>query len=119
MQVVHWQSERAYREGVSLAPGLPRTPRATRHCLGTVYRDIAEAVALIEKTVANHVTLILNKIGADNRSAAAAFAVRHNRARLGTLSQSRLAAPSGQPVAEPGNFSSCRPTSGVANSGPN
>ncbi|HLZ26555.1 MAG TPA: AAA family ATPase [Chloroflexota bacterium] len=45
---------------------------------GRSNRDIATALALSEKTVANHVTSILNKIGADNRAAAAAFAVRHN-----------------------------------------
>jgi len=45
---------------------------------GRSNRDIAAALALSEKTVANHLTSILNKIGADNRAAAAAFAVRHN-----------------------------------------
>jgi DNA-binding CsgD family transcriptional regulator len=47
---------------------------------GRSNREIAEALALSEKTIANHVTNILNKIGMDNRAAAAAFAVRQRLA---------------------------------------
>jgi DNA-binding NarL/FixJ family response regulator len=44
---------------------------------GKSNREIAEQLALSEKTVANHLTSILNKTGTENRTAAAAFAVRH------------------------------------------
>ena len=43
---------------------------------GKSNREIAEQLALSEKTIANHVTAIFNKIGVNNRAAAAAFAVR-------------------------------------------
>jgi DNA-binding NarL/FixJ family response regulator len=43
---------------------------------GKTNREIAETLALSEKTVANHVTMIFNKIGVENRAAAAAFAVK-------------------------------------------
>ena len=43
---------------------------------GKSNREIADELALSEKTIANHVTMIFNKIGVDNRAAAAAFAVR-------------------------------------------
>ena len=45
---------------------------------GKSNREIAEQLALSEKTIANHVTTIFNKIGVDNRAAAAAFAVRQH-----------------------------------------
>ncbi len=45
---------------------------------GKSNRQIAQALVLSEKTVANHLTHIFNKTGADNRAAAAAFALRHN-----------------------------------------
>ena len=44
---------------------------------GKSNREIAEQLALSEKTVANHLTSILNKTGTENRTAATAFAVRH------------------------------------------
>ena len=47
---------------------------------GKSNREIAEQLALSEKTVANHLTSILNKTGTENRTAAAAFAVRHGLA---------------------------------------
>lgn len=47
-----------------------------RIAAGKSNREIAEELALSEKTVANHATAIFNKIGVDNRASAAAFAVR-------------------------------------------
>ena len=44
---------------------------------GNSNRVIAETLFLSEKTVANHITHIFNKLGLDNRTAAAAFAVKH------------------------------------------
>jgi DNA-binding CsgD family transcriptional regulator/tetratricopeptide (TPR) repeat protein len=47
---------------------------------GRSNREIAEALFLSEKTVANHLTNIFGKTGSDNRAAATAFAVRHGLA---------------------------------------
>ena len=47
---------------------------------GRSNREVADELALSEKTVANHMTSILAKTGSDNRAAAAAFAVRHGLA---------------------------------------
>ncbi|MBV9897630.1 MAG: AAA family ATPase [Chloroflexi bacterium] len=80
---------RALLRGLPTQPGPTASPApagltsrelAVLRCVaaGRSNRDIASALALSEKTVANHLTSILNKIGADNRAAAAAFAVRHN-----------------------------------------
>ena len=44
---------------------------------GRSNREIAAALVLSEKTVENHLTSSYGKIGADNRAAATAFAVRH------------------------------------------
>ncbi len=44
---------------------------------GMSNRQIAEELHLSEKTVANHLTHIFNKILCENRAAAAAFAIRH------------------------------------------
>lgn len=44
---------------------------------GSTNRQIAETLSISVKTVNAHVTNILNKIGCDNRTAAAAFAVQH------------------------------------------
>jgi ATP/maltotriose-dependent transcriptional regulator MalT len=44
---------------------------------GRSNREIAEALVVSEKTVENHLTNAYTKIGAENRAAAAAFAVRH------------------------------------------
>ena len=41
---------------------------------------IAKQLVLSEKTVINHLTHIFNKIGCDNRTAATAFAIRHDLA---------------------------------------
>jgi len=47
---------------------------------GKSNRQIAEALVLSEKTVANHLLHIFNKLGVDNRAAAAAFAIRQGLA---------------------------------------
>jgi len=44
---------------------------------GKSNRQIAAELALSEKTVANHLTHIFDKIAVDNRAAATAFAIRH------------------------------------------
>jgi DNA-binding NarL/FixJ family response regulator len=43
-------------------------------------REIAEALAISERTAGNHVQHAMQKIGADSRTAAAVYAVRHNLA---------------------------------------
>jgi DNA-binding CsgD family transcriptional regulator len=48
--------------------------------IGLSNHDIADALDLSEKTVEHHLTRVYVKIGADNRAAAAAFAVRHGLA---------------------------------------
>jgi DNA-binding CsgD family transcriptional regulator/tetratricopeptide (TPR) repeat protein len=47
---------------------------------GRSNREIASDLVLSEKTVENHLTRIYAKIGAENRAAAAAFAIRHTLA---------------------------------------
>ncbi len=47
---------------------------------GRTNREIADRLALSEKTVANHLTRILGKTNSENRAAAAAFAVRNGLA---------------------------------------
>ena len=47
---------------------------------GRSNRDIADQLSLSEKTVEKHLTSAYGKIGADNRAAASAFAVRHGLA---------------------------------------
>jgi DNA-binding NarL/FixJ family response regulator len=47
---------------------------------GRSNREIAGELVLSEKTVENHLTRIYGKIGAENRAAAAAFAIRHSLA---------------------------------------
>jgi DNA-binding NarL/FixJ family response regulator len=47
---------------------------------GRTNREIAEALALSEKTVARHLTNIYTKAGVENRAGAAAFALRHGLA---------------------------------------
>lgn len=44
---------------------------------GNSNREIAATLYLSEKTIANHLTSIFNKLGVDNRAAAATFAVRN------------------------------------------
>jgi DNA-binding CsgD family transcriptional regulator len=47
---------------------------------GQTNRQIAQALALSEKTVARHLTTIFTKTGVENRAGAAAFALRHGLA---------------------------------------
>ena len=47
---------------------------------GRTDREIAAALSLSERTVNNHLTHILTKTASDNRTAAAAFALRHGLA---------------------------------------
>jgi DNA-binding NarL/FixJ family response regulator len=49
---------------------------------GLTNREIAAALRLADKTVRNYVSSILDKLGLTNRSAAAAFAIRHHLAEL-------------------------------------
>ncbi|HEX7101940.1 MAG TPA: response regulator transcription factor, partial [Nitrolancea sp.] len=59
----------------------PREAEVLRHVAsGLSNREIAEALFLSEKTVINHLTSIFNKTGLDNRTAAAAFAIRNGLA---------------------------------------
>jgi predicted ATPase/DNA-binding CsgD family transcriptional regulator len=58
-----------------------REAEVLRHVAsGQSNREIAEALFLSEKTVINHLTSIFNKTGLDNRTAAAAFAIRNGLA---------------------------------------
>ena len=45
---------------------------------GMTNQEIAGALFISEKTVANHITHILSKTGASNRTEAAGYAHRHN-----------------------------------------
>ncbi|HRC62666.1 MAG TPA: helix-turn-helix transcriptional regulator, partial [Dehalococcoidia bacterium] len=47
---------------------------------GKTNREIAAALVISERTVANHLAHIFTKIDADNRAAAAAFALRNGLA---------------------------------------
>jgi DNA-binding CsgD family transcriptional regulator len=48
-----------------------------RHlALGKTNREIAESLSISEHTVVNHLSHIFGKIGVDNRTGAAAFALR-------------------------------------------
>jgi DNA-binding NarL/FixJ family response regulator len=44
---------------------------------GHTYKEIADALVITRKTVANHVEHIYAKLGVSNRTAAALFATRH------------------------------------------
>jgi DNA-binding NarL/FixJ family response regulator len=58
-----------------------REVEVLRHlAAGHTNRDIATALCLSEHTVRAHVRHIFAKTGADNRAAAAAFALRHGLA---------------------------------------
>jgi DNA-binding CsgD family transcriptional regulator len=48
--------------------------------VGKSNREIAERLVVSERTVANHMASIFNKLAVDNRAAASAFAVRHGLA---------------------------------------
>jgi DNA-binding CsgD family transcriptional regulator len=47
---------------------------------GRTNREIADALVLSEGTVANHLTAVFTRIGAENRAAAVAYALRHGLA---------------------------------------
>jgi len=47
---------------------------------GKSNREIAEALVISERTVANHLASIFSKTRVDNRAAATAFAIRHGLA---------------------------------------
>ena len=68
--------------GPPLPAGLsPREAEVLRHvATGMSNREIADTLFLGEKTVVNHLTSIFNKTGVDNRTAAAAFAIRNGLA---------------------------------------
>jgi non-specific serine/threonine protein kinase len=78
---------------VAAAPSRPETgeaagPRLTRRerdvlrlvAEGRSDREIAAALSLGQRTVESHVLHILQKLGADSRTAAAVYAVRHGLA---------------------------------------
>lgn len=66
------------------APGGRLSPRELEVlrlvAAGRTNRDIAETLRISEKTAVNHVTHILDKLGVENRSAATAWAFRHDLA---------------------------------------
>jgi DNA-binding NarL/FixJ family response regulator len=70
------------REALGAQPGRPGglTPRELEVLAlvasGLTNRQIANRLVLSERTVVNHVTHILNKLGTDNRAAATAAAIR-------------------------------------------
>jgi DNA-binding CsgD family transcriptional regulator len=47
---------------------------------GRTNREIADALSISERTVANHLTAIFTKTGVENRAGAAAFALRQGLA---------------------------------------
>jgi len=47
---------------------------------GLTNAEVAQELQLSEKTIAHHLTHIFNKIGAENRAAATAFAIRQDLA---------------------------------------
>jgi DNA-binding NarL/FixJ family response regulator len=75
---------------VATLHAVPRTTSADRYMLsqrelqilaliadGQSNRSIATNLSISERTVENHVTHILNKLGLDSRTAVATFALRH------------------------------------------
>lgn len=70
------------RSRLPLPAGLSeREVEVLRHvAAGKSNREIARALYLSESTVAHHLTSIFTKTGVDNRTAATAFALRHNLA---------------------------------------
>jgi len=74
--------ERGLRPATPRPSGLSRRQAEVLRLVaqGRTNREIAAALVLTEGTVANHVTAVLAKIGADNRAAAVAYAVRHGLA---------------------------------------
>ena len=78
----HLPKKSRTRHGRSLPAGLSdREVEVLRLIVaGKSNRQIAEALVLSEKTVANHLLHIFNKTGTENRTAAATFALRHGLA---------------------------------------
>lgn len=74
------QLETSPKPAAPLPAGLSAREAAvlTLVAAGKSNREIALALSLSEKTVANHLTAIFNKLGVDNRAAAAALAIKHN-----------------------------------------
>jgi DNA-binding NarL/FixJ family response regulator len=68
--------------GSALPAGLTRREAEVLRLVtaGLSNRDIARELHLSEKTVENHLTTVYGKLGAENRAAASAFAVRHGLA---------------------------------------
>jgi DNA-binding CsgD family transcriptional regulator/tetratricopeptide (TPR) repeat protein len=66
---------------LAIPPGGELSPREIEVlalvAAGRTNREIAEELAISEKTAINHVTHILDKLGASNRAAAASWAVRN------------------------------------------
>ena len=78
----HLPGKSPTRKARPLPAGLSeREVEVLRHIVtGKSNRQIADELILSERTVANHLAHIFNKTGTDNRTAAAAFAIRHGLA---------------------------------------
>jgi energy-coupling factor transporter ATP-binding protein EcfA2 len=58
-------------------PGQPGAVVAPDLLQGMTNRDIASTLFVSERTVMNHLSHILDKLGVENRAAATAYAIRH------------------------------------------
>lgn len=77
-------SEQPSRAATTLPAGLSAREAEVLRLVaaGKSNREIARALTLSEKTVANHIANIFAKTGADNRASATAFAFRHGLSGL-------------------------------------